>query len=149
MKVLKPGGKLGFTVWHQESSSWAPDVKSSFAGLPFEAPFPDPMPVAPHGILHWTEEQGIEKELRDHGYEKIRTEKISYTTHVNSAEEFVKAFDMMATWVARTYWSEESQKKAEGMLEDHMLKHLKEKHGGQGWDLDWTFVVATCEKPTA
>ena len=149
MKVLKPGGKLGFTVWHQESTSWVPDMRSCFAALPFEAPFPDPMPMAPHGFPHWTEEEGIQRELRDHGYTDIRTEKIRFTTHVDSAEQFVNTFDMPAQWIARSYWSEESLKKAEGLLKEYMLKHLEEKHGGQGWDLEWTFVVATCEKPTA
>ena len=150
MRILKPGGKLGLTTWHKDSTAWAPDMKSSFAALPFDAPFPDPVPMAPNGLAQWTEEAGIRKALADGGFANVRVETVRFAMRVESAEEFVRMFDTMRQWILKMCCSEENQKKAEAVdLDGLMVKHLREKHDGKGWEINWTFIVATCEKPAA
>ncbi|RYP41251.1 hypothetical protein DL768_010525 [Monosporascus sp. mg162] len=147
MRLLQPGGTFGFTVWHKDNEGWLPDMRSCFEALPFEAPFPNPFPMAPHGQLQWTEEVGIEKELRDGGFQKIEINTMTHIVHVDNAEHYLKLFDMMKHWVVNTYWSEESKEKANGVLDEHIVRHLKDKHKNQGWDLTWKMIVATCQKP--
>ncbi|RYP32554.1 hypothetical protein DL767_005166 [Monosporascus sp. MG133] len=147
MRLLQPGGTFGFTVWHKDNEGCLPDLKACFEALPFEAPFPDPFPMAPHGQLQWIEEGGIEKELRDFGFQKIEINTMTHIVHVDSAEHYLKCFDMMKHWIVNTYWNEESKEKAKGILDEHIVKHLKDKHNNQGWDLTWKMIVVTCQKP--
>ncbi|RYP63047.1 hypothetical protein DL771_009462 [Monosporascus sp. 5C6A] len=146
MRLLQPGGTFGFTVPHKDND-WLPDMRSCFEALPFQAPFPNPSPMAPHGQLQWTEEGGIEKELGDGGFQKIETNTITHIIHVDSAEHYLRCFDMMKHWVVNTYWNEESKEKANGILDEHIVKHLKDKYNNHGWDLTWKMIVATCQKP--
>lgn len=148
MRLLQPGGKFGFTVWSKDNEAWVPDMRSCFEALPFDAPMPNPLPMAPNGQEQFTDHEGLEKELRDQGFINIQTKTISYIDHVESAEHYIRSFDMMKKWMVNLMWSDESKEKAKDMLDGHIVKHLKEKHGSQGWNLTWKFIVATCQKPT-
>ncbi|RYP06360.1 hypothetical protein DL764_003205 [Monosporascus ibericus] len=147
MRLLQPGGTFGFTVWHKDNEGWLPDMRTCLEALPFEAPLPNPFPMATHGQPQWTEEGGIEKELKDGGFLKIEINTMTQIVHVDSAEHYVKCFDMIKQWIVNTYWSEESKEKAKGTLDEHMVKHLKDKHDNRGWDLTWKMIFATCQKP--
>ncbi|KAI0424220.1 S-adenosyl-L-methionine-dependent methyltransferase [Xylaria sp. FL1042] len=149
MRVLQPGGTLAFTVWHKDNSAWVPDMRSSFEALPFEAPMPDPMPMAPNGKPEFIDADLIPEQLRRHGFEDVQVQTVEHIVRVKSADDYLQSFGMMKEWMMKAYWSEESKKKAEGMLDDHIKRHLGEKHNGQGWDLPWTLVLATCRKPSS
>ncbi|KAI1346516.1 S-adenosyl-L-methionine-dependent methyltransferase [Xylaria sp. FL0043] len=149
MRVLKPGGSLAFTVWHKDNSAWVPDMRSSFEALPFEAPMPDPMPMAPNGKTDFIDANLIPEQLRRHGFKDIEVRTVEHIVRVESADDYLRSFGMMKDWMMRTYWSEESKKKEKGMLDDHIVRHLTEKHNGEGWDLPWTLVLATCRKPSS
>ncbi|KAI1382703.1 S-adenosyl-L-methionine-dependent methyltransferase [Hypoxylon trugodes] len=149
MRILKPGGVFAFTTWHQDTKGWSTDMRSCFEALPFEAPMPDPVPMAINGKPQWTNPEGVEKELRSHGFENIQVKAMPHVVYIHDAEDYLKSYRMMKDWMVNTYWSEESKKKAKDMLDDHIVKHLKEKHNNQGWDLDWTVILATCQKPSS
>ncbi|KAF2967251.1 hypothetical protein GQX73_g6343 [Xylaria multiplex] len=148
MRVLKPGGTLAFTVWHKGNSGWVPDMKSSFETLPFEAPMPDPFPMAPNGRAEFIDPDLIPEQLLGYGFEDVEVRTAEHIMRVESASDYLGSFGMMKDWMMQAYWSEESKEKANSMLDDHMMRHLTEKHGGQGWDLKWTMVLVTCRKPS-
>ncbi|KAI0888547.1 S-adenosyl-L-methionine-dependent methyltransferase [Annulohypoxylon maeteangense] len=146
MRLLKPGGIFAFSVWHKDTKGWATDMRSCFEALPFDAPMPNPVPMAIHGKLQWTDPKGIEEELKSHGFENIQVKTMPHVVPVYSAEDYLRSYSMMKDWMINAHWSEDSKKKAQGMLDEHIVKHLKEKYNGEGWDLDWTVIQATCQK---
>ncbi|OTA55946.1 S-adenosyl-L-methionine-dependent methyltransferase [Hypoxylon sp. EC38] len=148
MRLLKPGGMFAFSVWHKNTKGWCPDMRSAFEALPFDAPMPNPVPMALHGKAQWTDSEGVENELRAYGFENIQVKTVPHIVRVYSADDYLKSYRMMKDWMVNTYWSEESKLKAKYMLDNHIVKHLKEKYDGQGWDLDWTVILATCQKPS-
>ncbi|KAI1801090.1 S-adenosyl-L-methionine-dependent methyltransferase [Daldinia bambusicola] len=147
MRILKPGGVLAFTTWHKDTKGWSSDMRSSFETLPFDAPMPNPVPMALHGKVQWTDPEGAEGELRAHGFVNIKVRAVPHLVHVDSAEDFLRQYRMMKEWMINTCWSEDSKKKAQGMLDDHIVNHLKKKYNGEGWDLSWVVVLATSPDP--
>lgn len=148
LRILKPGGVFAFSVWHKDNQGWAPDLRSCFESLPFEAPMSNPVPMAIHGKPQWVDPEGVEKELRTHGFEDVQVRTVPHVVRIHSAEDFLQSYKMMIDWMVNSCWNEESKQRAKGMLHDHIVKHLKEKHDGQGWDLHWTVILATCQKPS-
>ncbi|KAI1299040.1 S-adenosyl-L-methionine-dependent methyltransferase [Xylaria venustula] len=148
LRVLQPGGTLAFTVWHKDNVGWVRDMRSSFETLPFDAPMPDPMPMAPNGKPEFIDPELIPQQLRRHGFETIEVRTAEHVMHVEGAEDYLRSFGMMKDWMMKAYWSEESQEKGKDIIDEHIVRHLTEKHGGQGWDLPWTLVLATCRKPS-
>lgn len=149
MRVLQPGGVFAFTVWHKDNSGWVPDMRSSFEALPFEAPLPSPMPMAPNGKEEFIDPDLIPEQLQRGGFVDIQVQTLEHIVPVKDAEDYLGSFGMMRDWMLKAYWSEESKEKAKGMLDDHIIQHLKEKHNGQGWDLTWTLILVTGRKPEA
>ncbi|KAJ8112904.1 hypothetical protein ONZ43_g5280 [Nemania bipapillata] len=147
MRLLQPGGVFAFTVWAKNNSGWVPDMKSSFETLPFEAPLPNPVPMAPNGRPEFIDPETLPEQLKRHGFEDIKVQTVEHVMRVENAEDYLHAFGMMKDWMLRAYWSEESKEKAKDVLDDHILRHLTEKYNGQGWNLTWTLVLASCRKP--
>ncbi|KAI1358147.1 S-adenosyl-L-methionine-dependent methyltransferase [Xylaria arbuscula] len=147
MRVLQPGGTLAFTVWHRDNLGWVPDMASCFEALPFEAPMPSPVPMAPNGKTEFIDPDLVPEQLRRCGFEDVEVQTAEHIVRMESAADYLRNFAMMRDWMMRAYWSEDSMEKAKGILDDHIVRHLMEKHNGQGWDLLWTLVLATCRKP--
>ncbi|KAI3316665.1 S-adenosyl-L-methionine-dependent methyltransferase [Xylariaceae sp. AK1471] len=147
MRVLQPGGIVAFTVWHKDNSGWVPDMRSSFETLPFEAPLPNPMPMAPNGKSEFVDPGLISEQLENYGFLDVKVQTVEHVMRVESAEDYLCSFGMMRDWMVKAYWSEESKEKASGVLDDHIVRHLTEKYNGQGWCLTWTLIIATCRKP--
>ncbi|KAI1740925.1 S-adenosyl-L-methionine-dependent methyltransferase [Xylaria scruposa] len=147
MRILQPGGILAFTVWHKDNLGWVPDMRSSFATLPFEAPMPSTLPMAPNGASEFIDPDLIPEQLTRYGFEDVKVQTVEHTMRIENAEDYLRSFGMMRDWMLKSYWSEESQGKAKDILDDHIIHHLKEKHNGKGWDLTWTLIMVTCRKP--
>ncbi|OTB09917.1 hypothetical protein K445DRAFT_323511 [Daldinia sp. EC12] len=147
IRILKPGGVLAFTTWHKDTQGWGPDMRSCFEALPFDAPMPNPVPMAINGKFQWADPVGVEEELKIHGFVNIQVKTVPHLVRVNSAEDYLQSYRMMKDWMVNTYWSEDSKQKAKDMLDEHIVNHLQEKYNGEGWDLSWTVVLATCQKP--
>ncbi|KAK6957224.1 hypothetical protein Daesc_000006 [Daldinia eschscholtzii] len=130
IRILKPGGVLAFTTWHKDTQGWGPDMRSCFEALPFDAPMPNPVPMAINGKFQWADPVGVEEELKAHGFVNIQVKTVPHLVRVNSAEDYLQSYRMMKDWMVNTYWSEDSKKKAKDMLEEHIVNHLKEKYNG-------------------
>ncbi|KAL7948597.1 hypothetical protein V8C42DRAFT_314936, partial [Trichoderma barbatum] len=147
IKILKPGGKFGASTFSKRNADmfWIPDMRSALESFPFDTPFPDPMPMQMHSSGHWDDAAWIEKHLaEDLGLANVSVRETRGTYRMESATEFVKSFGMMMPWVMSTFWSEEVRK--EHPVEDVkelLRKHLEEKHGGEGWSIDWLEITMT------
>ncbi|KAI0438764.1 S-adenosyl-L-methionine-dependent methyltransferase [Xylaria telfairii] len=147
MRTLRPGGVFAFTVWHKDNDGWVSDMRSSFETLPFEAPMPRVLPMAPNGKSELIDPGLIPEQLTRYGFEDVKVRTVKHVTWIESAQDYLHTAGMMRDWMVRSYWTEESKEKAKGMLDDHILRHLTEKHNGQGWDMTWTLILVTCRKP--
>jgi len=74
----------------------------------------------------------------------VRVEPLATVQRCDSAEYFVKHFQMIIDWVMRTMWSEELRK--EHPLEEvrELIKeYLEKKYQGKGWDLVWVSIISS------
>lgn len=123
---------------------WQPELRSAYKSMPFEAPFPDEMPMQMHKNGHWTDESWVEAHLKEQGFKDVKVNLVSGVCRIESADEFVKVLAPMIQMSMNIWWSEE-QRNAHGVDEVTALvkKHLEEKHGGKGWDMNWLIVCMT------
>lgn len=148
-RILKPGGIFGATTFPTSNSSrfWFPDMRSAFASMPFNAPpLPDSLPMQLHDSGHWYDPEWIQKHLEAEtlGFEKVQVKVVPGKFRVGGAAEFVGMFGMMLPWLMKSFWSEE-MREAHGVEEVKGLieKHLEEKYGGEGWELEWHVISMT------
>ncbi|OIW28761.1 S-adenosyl-L-methionine-dependent methyltransferase [Coniochaeta ligniaria NRRL 30616] len=146
IRVLKPGGTLGFTTWHDHGSGWEPDFRSALASFPFEAPFVMRMQTTRWG--NWSNVNWIRRTLEDLGLEDVKVDVMARLQHIHSPDDFVACFEMMFGWVINSNWSEELRRE-HGLEEVKSLirEHLEAKYGGRDWDVTWTSIIASARVP--
>ncbi|RSM11411.1 hypothetical protein CEP52_003041 [Fusarium oligoseptatum] len=150
LRILKPGGVLAFSVPHIDNGhdgGWIPDLRSALEALPFQTPFPDPMPVALHGNPQWVQPEGIKAELANHGLINVKVETIEMIHSVTNAESFLASFAMMIKWIIETYWTVEQKQQYGDEFDKLLVEHLQSKHGGKSWDLKSTAILVTARTP--
>ncbi|RSL78716.1 hypothetical protein CEP51_007957 [Fusarium floridanum] len=150
LRILKPSGVLAFSVPHIDNGhdgGWIPDLRSALEALPFQTPFPDPMPVALHGKPQWVQPEGIKAELANHGLIDVKVEIIEMIHSVANAESFLASFAMMIKWVIETYWTVEQKQQYGDEFNKLLVEHLQSKHGGKNWDLKSTAILVTARTP--
>jgi hypothetical protein len=103
--------------------------------------------MAPNGRPEFTDPGLVSEQLTRHGFEDVEVRTVEHVMSVESAGDYLRTFGMMRDWMVGAYWSEESKELAKGMLDEHIVGHLTEKYGGQGWDLTWTLILVTSRKP--
>lgn len=145
MRILKPGGTFGASTWSKTNANifWIPDMRSALESLPFDAPFPDPMPMQMHKSGHWDDAAWIEKHLaEDLGLADVSVKESRGTYRFEDASEFVDCFSMMLPWVMNTFWSEEVRSAHSVEEVKELLKqHLAKKYGGEGWSIEWLVIT--------
>ncbi|KAB5555035.1 S-adenosyl-L-methionine-dependent methyltransferase [Coniochaeta sp. 2T2.1] len=146
IRILKPGGTLGFTTWHDQNAGWAPDFRSALESFPFEAPFEMRMQTTQWG--KWSDVNWIRRTLEDLGLEDVKVDVLATLQRIHGAEDYVACFEMMFKWVINSQWSEELRKE-HGIEEVKGLvrEHLREKYGGRGWDATWVSIIASARVP--
>lgn len=146
VRVLQPGGVFGATTLPEQevNAFWFGDMRSAFASFPFDAPFPDKMPVQMHGSGRWYDQAWLETHLPTLGLSDVCVTLIPGTYRVSGADEFLSYFAMMVPFLTKAFWSEETCA-AHGIDEvtELVRKHLVDKYKGQGWDLDWDMLYMT------
>ncbi|KAM5345252.1 hypothetical protein ACJ41O_011114 [Fusarium nematophilum] len=143
-RILKPGGIFGATTFHKTNQFWGPDVRSAFQSFPFDAPFPSEVKMQMHDQGDWTDVDWIEAHLKEQGFADVQVTLNTDRYHVESAEEFVMSFGMMLGWLMSTWWSEEARREhSVGEVKELLRRHLEEKYGGEGWEVEFRVISMT------
>jgi SAM-dependent methyltransferase len=148
-RILKPGGILALSTMHRDNVSWLPDIRSTFATFPFQTVLPDPFPTVINGETAWSDPDSLEQKLLEYGFRDIKVRTVEHIQHIESAEHFFDTFKMMLDWLTQTYWTPEQRDEYQSSLGSRMTEHLREKYSGEGWDLTWTMILATCQTASA
>lgn len=132
---------MGFTTFHREPG-WVTEVREAFQTFPFEAPCKMSTQTTAWG--KWADVNWIRKTLVGKGLQEVEVDVFAFLSQVESADAFIANFGMMIDWIVSTSWSEEVRKE-HPREEVHALvkEFLKEKYGGDGWQLSWIPIVAT------
>ncbi len=149
-RILQPGRTFAFSVMHSDNGingGWVPDFAVCTGDPPFQTILPQPVQMAVHGKPQWVEPAGIEQELRRQGFVDIEVKTIKQLQHIDDAEHYSLAFAMMTKWIINTYWTPEQKEESEPGFNTRLIEHLKEKHGGKGWDVEWIMILATARVP--
>ncbi|KAJ6782889.1 hypothetical protein PWT90_09922 [Aphanocladium album] len=146
MRILQPGGIFGATTFpeHKENRFWFADVQTGFAAMPFEAPYPDKMPMQMHNSGTWYEPAWVEKHLQELGLKDVKVAVETDSYYIKSADEFLASFGPTLGFIIKMLWTEEQQ--AAHPLEEvqeQLHKHLVEKYNGQGWEVKWDILYMT------
>ncbi|KAK4151020.1 S-adenosyl-L-methionine-dependent methyltransferase [Chaetomidium leptoderma] len=141
IRILQPGGILGFTTWHKEAG-WFIELRRAFKSFPFEAPCEMGLQTTEWGDwsdVNWVRETLVGKGLRD-----VNVDLLAFTSHVDSPAFFVENCKMMMDWVMTSCWSEELRKEHPKEEVFQMVREvLDKKYGDGGWEATWVGLVAT------
>lgn len=119
-------------------------MRSAFASFPFEAPFLKEVKMQMHNQGNWTDAEWIEEHLQSQGFVDVKVTTNPGRYHIKSAEEFVLSFGMMIVWLMNTAWSEETRREHPvEEVRELLRKHLEEKYGGKGWDVEYNVICMT------
>ncbi|KAK3985185.1 S-adenosyl-L-methionine-dependent methyltransferase [Cladorrhinum sp. PSN332] len=141
IRILKPGGILGFTTWHKEAG-WIDDVREAFLTFPFEAPCVMALQTTPWG--KWYDVNWIRKTLQAKGLQDIQVNIFAHLTQVDNSEHFAAHFSMMIEWIMSSSWSEELRKEHPREEVIGLMKEfLEKKYEGKPWNMSWISVIAT------
>ena len=94
----------------------------------------------------WTDHEWIRHHLEAHGFVNVQVNTADQLVHIESAESFADRFDIIFDWVMNDFWTPEQKEKYAATVKERMVEHLREKHGGKGWDTQWTMIIASGEK---
>ncbi|KAL2132434.1 hypothetical protein VTI74DRAFT_3803 [Chaetomium olivicolor] len=141
IRILKPGGVLGFTTWHKEAG-WIGDVREAFKSLPFEAPFEMSLQTTAWG--NWSDVNWVRKTLTQKGLRDVQVEVFAFLSHVKDADFFLANFGMMMDWIMTSCWPEELRKEHPKEEVHRLVKeYLEKKYEGGGWECSWVGLIAT------
>ncbi|KAK5657642.1 hypothetical protein OQA88_2714 [Cercophora sp. LCS_1] len=140
IRVLKPGGILGFTTW-TGMLGWAPDMEEAFKSFPFEAPFKVSVQTTPWG--NWGDVNWVRDTLEKKGLQDVRTDVTANLHRVDGPDHYIGTLSMIIKWLWES-WPEELKKEhgfdeVEGLVKEFVDK----KYDGKEWDLIWVAIVAS------
>jgi hypothetical protein len=145
IRILEPGGVLGFTTWHRDTA-WVMDIKEAFASFPFEAPFEVPLQLTKWG--QWSDVNWARKTLEAKGLQDVKVDVFAYLSTVDSTDHALKGTSMMIQWVMNSCWTEEqrdqhSAEEVSGLLRQYFDK----KYEGKPWQWSWVALIASGRVP--
>lgn len=141
IRVLEPGGVLGFTTFHKEAG-WVGEVRGAFGSFPFEAPCGMALQTTSWG--NWSDVNWVRKTLTERGLQDVEVDVFAFLSHVESSDYFLANFSMMIDWIVSTSWSEELRKEhPNDEVHARVKEFLDVKYGGGGWELSWIALVAS------
>src|SRR4051794_10730764 len=89
IRILKPGGHLGFTTWHL-LPGFVADLEAAFKSFPFDAPFQWTLQTTAWG--DWANANWVKKALAAKGLEDIKVDLLAHLSRVNGPDEFISHF---------------------------------------------------------
>ncbi|OAA58343.1 UbiE/COQ5 methyltransferase [Cordyceps fumosorosea ARSEF 2679] len=146
IRVLKPGGVFGATTFptHKENKFWFADVQTAFAAMPFDAPFPETMPMQMHDSGRWYEPSWVATHLAGLGLRDVNVAVQSDSYYIESADQFIEMFGMMLGYVTKMFWSEEQvAARPPEEVRELVRGHLVDKYEGGGWEVKWDVLYMT------
>ncbi|KAH8680836.1 S-adenosyl-L-methionine-dependent methyltransferase [Xylariales sp. PMI_506] len=147
LRILQAGGTFACSTMHKDSLGWYPDLRSALQEVCPETTLPDRIPMVMNRRLEWTDERAAQV-LEAHGFEQVRFEKMHNVQHLESADAFMETFGVMVKHLTESYWTSEQRQKHQDSLRERVIRHLQQKHGGAGWDINWTLILITSRKPS-
>ncbi|EXV06606.1 ubiE/COQ5 methyltransferase family protein [Metarhizium robertsii] len=145
-RILKDGGVFGATTFPRGNGSkfWIPDMRAAFASLPFDAPFPEELPMQTHDSGRWYDCEWIRRHLEEEGFGDVQVTVTSGRYHVENAAEFVQFFGMMIPFIMNTWWSEELRREHPvDVVRKGVEEFVESKYEGKGWDVEWEIISMT------
>ncbi|KAH8879304.1 S-adenosyl-L-methionine-dependent methyltransferase [Thozetella sp. PMI_491] len=146
IRILEPGGILGFTAGHRDSSGWGYELECAFLSFPFKAPYVKRLQATKWG--EWYDVNWIRRTLEDTGLEDVKVEVFSTLIRMENADYFVSRNAMMIEWVMNTDWSEELRKEhGRDEVFELIRQFLDRKYQGRPFDLTVTAIIASGRVP--
>ncbi|QLI67743.1 Glandicoline B O-methyltransferase roqN [Metarhizium brunneum] len=145
-RILKDGGVFGATTFPRGNGSkfWIPDMRAAFASLPFDAPFPEELPMQTHDSGRWYDCEWIRRHLEEEGFGDVQVTVTSGRYHVENAAEFVRFFGMMIPFIMNTWWSEELRREHPvDVVRKGVEEFVESRYEGKGWDVEWEIISTT------
>ncbi|KAK1594158.1 methyltransferase domain-containing protein [Colletotrichum navitas] len=144
VRILQPGGVFGCITPHADHTSWVVEMRTAFASLPFEAPFPDKNWSQIHKVGRWYDEAWVRTYLGENGFGAVEVRVERGTTPIRNARHWLDIFGPVVAYLLNTEWSEELRA-AHGLEEVKALieEHLEDKYGGQGWEMGYVSIFAS------
>lgn len=141
IRILKPGGHLGFTTWTLVPG-WAADFREAFASFPFEAPFVTALQTSKWG--DWANVNWVRKTLEGRGLQDVNVNVLATLSHTDSPAHFVAEMKLMVNWIVTSCWTDEQQKahSVDELLE-LSRQFFEKKYEGRGWDITWVSIIAS------
>lgn len=82
--------------------------------------------------------------MKEQGFSNVKVTLNPGKYRMESAEEFVRTFSMMLPWVMNMWWDEETRERhSVEEVKELLRRHLEEKYGGEGWEVDWNIICMT------
>ncbi|KAL2262715.1 hypothetical protein VTK26DRAFT_304 [Humicola hyalothermophila] len=132
IRVLEPGGVLGFTTWHREAG-WLGEVKEAFKSFPFDAPCNLALQTTAWG--KWDDVNWVRKTLQEKGLQDVKVDVMAFLSPVASGAEFVSNYSMMIDWIMGSSWTEELRNAHPREEVQTLVKeYLDKKYGGGAWE---------------
>lgn len=145
IRILKPGGQLGFTTWHL-LPGFVADLEAAFKSFPFDAPFQWVLQTTPWG--DWANANWVKKTLVVKGLEDVKVNLLAHLSRVAGPDEFISHFSMVITWLMNSSWSDELRKEhPEEEVFGLIKEFLGKKYDGKGWDTTWVSLIASGRVP--
>lgn len=118
-------------------------MRDAFASLPYDAPYPENLPMQTHESGKWYDPEWIESHLKEQGFTDVQVHVVPGQYYVENSEQFVAFFGMMISYIMNTWWSEELR--GEHSVEEvksAVREYLGKKHEA-GWDIEWEVISMT------
>ncbi|EFQ36583.1 methyltransferase domain-containing protein [Colletotrichum graminicola] len=144
VRILRPGGVFGCVTPHADHTSWVVDMRTAFASLPFEAPFPEKNWSQVHKVGRWYDEAWVRTYLLENGFCAVEVRVERGTMPIRNAKHWLDIFGPATAYLLNIEWSEELRA-AHGLEEVKALigQHLEDKYGGKGWEMGYACIVAS------
>ncbi|KAL1842325.1 hypothetical protein VTJ49DRAFT_5493 [Mycothermus thermophilus] len=138
MRVLQPGGILGFTTFHCHPS-WFRDVKAAFQSFPFEAPCSMELQTTSWG--QWSDINWVRETLVNKGLCNVKVSVFAHLSDVDGPEDFITRYGMMVDWIVDSCWSEELRREYPREVVHRMVKEFLEKRRDVANDLALAYAT--------
>ncbi|KAI1972891.1 hypothetical protein LOZ53_001968 [Ophidiomyces ophidiicola] len=147
LRVLKPGGTLGFTVW--KKSGWLNDINDAIASMPgdLKQPTPEEFSMALENGDPWHDTDWIKSQLEKRGCKNIQITLVPRTLAPSPPSELIRVLTPLVNFIPVKFWSEEQRKESAANFAPALLEYWNAKYGADTpVPMEWIATVVTACK---